>query len=128
LFDQYLKYWTVIADKFEGNPNVLGYDIFNDPWPSTWTKKEGENFDRDVLMPLYEEISDIIKSLDQDKVVLFQSSAFPDIIPGEKTPSKIGFESTPQSNSALSQHIYCCDHSPKSCSNKKAYGELYGKK
>jgi endoglycosylceramidase len=37
LLDDYVEGWRRVADRFADNPGVLGYDIFNEPWPgSQW--------------------------------------------------------------------------------------------
>ena len=34
LQDHYAAAWRHVATRFAGNPNVLGYDLFNEPWPA----------------------------------------------------------------------------------------------
>ncbi|MEA2470874.1 MAG: endoglycosylceramidase [Thermoleophilaceae bacterium] len=37
LQDRYAAAWRHVAERFSGNPSVLGYDLLNEPWPgSTW--------------------------------------------------------------------------------------------
>jgi endoglycosylceramidase len=37
LQDRYAAAWAHVAARFRGNPDVLGYEIMNEPWPgSTW--------------------------------------------------------------------------------------------
>lgn len=30
--DAFLQFWQTVAAKFRGNPNVLGYELINEPW------------------------------------------------------------------------------------------------
>jgi hypothetical protein len=61
-FSSYLTYWQLLAGTFKDNEHVIGYDIFNDPWPAVFEKDSDDIsafsvdtkiFDRDVLQPLY---------------------------------------------------------------------------
>ena len=33
--DRYAAAWRHVAARFRGNPNVLGYELLNEPWPGT---------------------------------------------------------------------------------------------
>jgi endoglycosylceramidase len=35
LQDRYAAAWRHVAERFRGNPSVLGYDLLNEPWPGT---------------------------------------------------------------------------------------------
>jgi endoglycosylceramidase len=134
LQDKYLKYWEVLAEYFADNEYVIGFDILNEPWPSTISNETEMfmQFDEDILAPLYDDISATIRAKDDKKVLFFQSGAFPTVIP-QGAISQVGFSTSPggkryQDYSALSQHAYCCQHNPDYCRGTRTLGEISGKK
>jgi endoglycosylceramidase len=30
--DKMMRYWEVVSGHFKDNPNIIGYDILNEPW------------------------------------------------------------------------------------------------
>jgi hypothetical protein len=61
--DKFSDYWQVVTERFYGNPNVIGIDPINEPFPA-WDSLfgmiqmmlEGGHFDRTLLAPMYEDI------------------------------------------------------------------------
>lgn len=50
-------FWTEVADRFKSNPNVIGYDILNEPWPANMYKDASlffkpHKFDETILYPV----------------------------------------------------------------------------
>lgn len=81
LFDNYLTYWEKVGQKFKGNDNVIGFDLLNEPWPASIG--ESEEFDT-TLFSLYETIGETIRQIDSDKILFFQPSAFPGVVPNKE--------------------------------------------
>lgn len=125
LFDKYLAFWTKLSQKFKGNSNVIGFDLLNEPWPSTIGANE--EFDS-TLASLYESIGETIRAVDSDKILFFQPSAFPGVVPKHHVSNtKFGTNPLAERNtlsSVLSQHVYCCANDPAHCTSKRNYGEL----
>jgi len=128
LFDKYLGYWTKVAQKFRGNENVIGFDLLNEPWPATIASHE--EFDS-TLAALYETIGETIRAVDSDKVLFFQPSAFPGVVPNHAVKNtEFGTNPLAERNnlaSVLSQHVYCCANDPANCKKKHYYAELSSK-
>jgi endoglycosylceramidase len=65
-----------LAQRFGHNPWVLGYDVFNEPWPGTeWssclTPPDGcSDLDRRELDPLYAKVTKAVRAHDPDGLVL----------------------------------------------------------
>jgi len=59
LTDKFVNYWKVVAQRFSGNPYVVGYDPLNEPFPGRILTDpsmflEVGKFDKVSLQPLYE--------------------------------------------------------------------------
>lgn len=57
LLDKMFAFWTEVSARFKSNPNVIGYDILNEPWPANMYKDASlffkpRKFDSDVLFPV----------------------------------------------------------------------------
>jgi len=100
LQDKFAAFWKVVATKFNGNSNVIGYDIVDEPWVANLFKDASltawAKFDREKLQPMYEKVTAAIREVDEDHIVFFQPAQFPDKLPvmgGIVNP--VGFEKMP---------------------------------
>lgn len=63
-WDEIVKFWQIIAEKYKGNPTVAFYELFNEPTdqgaPLTWK----------VWKPMMENLIDKINAIDDKKICL----------------------------------------------------------
>ena len=67
--DKFADYWRVVAKKFDGNSNVMGYGLLNEPWNANMYKDSSlvtdtKKFDREKLTPLYKKVTEAIREVD----------------------------------------------------------------
>jgi endoglycosylceramidase len=71
----YVSMFHAVAEQFATNPDVLGYDVFNEPWPgNTWqaclTPPKGcPSLDLSELAPVYAKVVAGIRSVGDDHLV-----------------------------------------------------------
>ena len=111
LWDEYRNAWQRVAARFGGMRNVVGYDLFNEPWPgsqvSTCANPEGcPVFDTQVLQPFYEHVVAGIRAADARSIVWWEPNVTNDFgaANGVGTITPIG---DPASNQGISFHAYC---------------------
>jgi len=126
LMDKLFAYWSVVSEKFSSNPNVIGYDIFNEPWPANMYHDASlfdhpDKFDREILFPMAQKANKVVREKDTEKAIFFEGAQFPDTQPffGGKT-YPLGFPETPGGASevdrqVLNDHTYCCQAAGSMC-------------
>jgi endoglycosylceramidase len=77
LQDKFMDFWKVVATKFANNSNVLGYDIFNEPFTANTYKDSSlfydqNKFDRTVLHQFYMRAHEVIRTVDPDHFIFFE--------------------------------------------------------
>jgi len=74
--DKLAKVWAMIAKEFKDVPNILGYNILNEPWAGNVYRDgslvlPGEVM-RKNLSPLYEKVNTGIREVDQDTLLFWE--------------------------------------------------------
>ena len=133
--DKFAKFWQVVAKEFKGNKYVVGYDLWNEPFPGglfdniwlLWPDKA----DMEQLLPVYQKVDKAIREVDPNYILFFENMPFPDNIPlfgglqlGKFTKRPAG-DNNPQ---VYNVHNYCCLSGPTVCSGPEPDLETAKKK
>ena len=116
VLDAFVNFWKFVAQKFKGRKNVLGYDLWNEPWASNlWTDLKSlipGYIDNHILLDFYSKIDSGISEIDPDYTMLFEPIPFPDTLPLFGGQALSTFSQTPVNPSIRKQmfnvHSYCC--------------------
>ena len=93
---EFVEMWGHLASRLAGHPAVIGYDLLNEPWPTT----PPGVFEQVHLMPMYRRVAAAIRAHDRGRTPIFfgpplYSPAVPTI---EVSP--------PDPNAVFAPHIY----------------------
>ena len=95
----YIDMWRVLAERFAGNPMVLGYEIMNEPWPGTDFLNGTKNAAK--LESFYRQAIEAIRTVDDTHMIFWEPPVTSQL--GVKSPiTDLG-----AANLALSFHVYC---------------------
>jgi len=113
------KFWKTVAGYFANNPNVIGYDLINEP-PAGNLYTEPWNFinpfgaaGHKYLQPLYESLHKVIRSVDTHHILFFEPSLNNGAIYTGFTQGPGGSEF--RDRQILSHHVYCSAITPSGC-------------
>lgn len=79
LLDHFSKMWQIVASYMSDQPNVIGYDILNEPIGANAYKNAADVIQPGVsnnkyLLGAYKKIYQSIRSVDQNKLIFFEPS------------------------------------------------------
>jgi endoglycosylceramidase len=113
LQDRFADGWARVAAAFAGEDRVLGYDIFNEPWPgTTWPTCANPvgcppgGFDQTLLTAFSNRIIAAIRGADPDRLAFYEPNLMFDV--GAQTQH--GQAADP--NVGMSFHNYCLGAAP----------------
>ncbi len=118
LQDHYANMWKAVVERFKDHPAVLGYDLMNEPHPGSdfdagealglgaAEDSPSPAFDRDKLQPFYQRIINVIRQVDEEGWIFFETRYG---APGNGSPSFIEGLVDPRSGAprlAYFPHLY----------------------
>lgn len=105
LEDNYSQMLEYVANAFNGNSNVAGFELMNEPSPGSSTFLStllgGSFFDSQQLTPFYDQGADAIRAVDPTTPVFFE----PNLLSNAGLPTDLGHVDA--TNTVLSFHDYC---------------------
>jgi endoglycosylceramidase len=108
------QFWSAIASNFTGNPNVLGYNLINEPWIGDYFTNPNLTLSGVAaqinLVPSYDLLHDEIRRYDTEALILYEPVFYGQL--REYPLRGSGFTEVPggddyQNVSAYSFHTYC---------------------
>jgi endoglycosylceramidase len=114
LENNYAQMLEYVASNFNGNPNVAGFEIINEPSPGLSTFDQtllgGSYFESQQLTPFYDQAASAIRAVDPATPVFFE----PNVLANAGEPIHLGTVDAP--GTVLSFHDYCeFDLGPLGC-------------
>lgn len=120
--DKFIDFWGHVAQRFMGNPYVIGYDPLNEPFPANPARDPmlftPGHMDKTYLAPMYAKIHERFENKTQ---MWFEPVPFPDeagVMNG--FVFDVGFKTPPggeigSNMHVLNDHTYCCQLSFSEC-------------
>jgi endoglycosylceramidase len=95
--EKYIEMWEMMARRYGDRPEIIGYDLFNEPMPSTGPSPA--DFDQQVLQPFHEELIRRIRAISPRPLIIYEPVINWDLYPNYFTPM-------PFDRVVYSPHIY----------------------
>jgi endoglycosylceramidase len=79
VLDKFMLFWDYISKRFANDPNVIGFDILNEPFSANIYHKamlffQPQKFVREILYPITKNFTERILANAPDKIVFFEPS------------------------------------------------------
>jgi endoglycosylceramidase len=104
LENSYAQMWEAVANYFKDDPDVVGYELMNEPWPGSQalpTVFGSPYFDTQELTPFYDQVASAIRAVDPSTPIYFE----PNTLFNEGVPTQLG--TVDQPHTVFSFHDYC---------------------
>jgi endoglycosylceramidase len=116
--DKFIDFWKVMATKFKDNKYIIGFDIWNEPWPGNmWSTFYGlwPGYATDTqVLPFFKKVDKALREIKEDFVFLFETAPFPDTVPfwGGRVVAELrdtaAHDKKYTNKQVLNVHNYCC--------------------
>jgi endoglycosylceramidase len=106
LQDHYAAAWKHVAQNFRNQDMIVGYDVFNEPWPGSvypsCVKFSGcPTFDTNSLAPFYKKVFAAIRQADQRHILFYE----PNPMFNDGSQTYVGDLGDPLAG--MTWHVYC---------------------
>jgi len=103
LENDYAQMWEAVAAYFDGNPDVVGFEIMNEPYPGgLWPTVLGSPaFDAQDLTPFYDQVASAIRAVDPTTPIFYE----PNVLFDTGVPTHLG--TVDATDTVFSFHDYC---------------------
>lgn len=72
LQDHYILMWKKVLERFKNNPNVIGYDLMNEPYGGDPIKALTGDFEKNTLKKFYDKLIPAMRSVEPNKYLFFE--------------------------------------------------------
>jgi len=86
LRDKFAQYWAKLAAAFKNEPNVIGFELMNEPDPVLSVYSFPGKLDGEYLQPFYDAVAAAIRAVDPERMIVFEPTTWSD----EDAKSKLG--------------------------------------
>ena len=70
--DAFANMWAQVARKFKNYPNLLGYEIMNEPWIGNLYKKPSILYKENNFMNFYRKVHTAIRAVDDNSIIFYE--------------------------------------------------------
>jgi endoglycosylceramidase len=116
--DRFAAAWHHVASLFAANRSVLGYDLFNEPWPgsaniaSCYSASGCPDFEQKLLAPMEARVMRAIRQVDRTDLLWYEPSVSTQAGLSKYTiPNPTG-----DHRAGMSFHVYCLPIPSRTCS------------
>ena len=125
VLDAFANFWKILAKKFKGRKNIIGYDLWNEPWTANlWSDIHSlipGYIDDKLVAPMYAKLNKAIEEVDKDYTLFYQPVPFPDTLPLFGGIPLSTFSKPPVDPNKRPQvfnvHNYCCAANQNICAS-----------